>query len=85
LRLALTPAFAHTPFLPVLRTQLAQTLLGRNIPRAGSARNIDGSSSPLAPGSGGGAAIMRVGSRLSVTNSFVGSPMVSSRYFTDNA
>jgi hypothetical protein len=59
------------------------SLLGRNIPR--SARAVEGGASPHAPGSGGGG-LLRVGSRLSMTNaSFVGSPMVSSRYFTDNA
>jgi hypothetical protein len=57
-------------------------MLGRAIPRAGSARSVESGASPHAPGSG--AAVARIGSRLSITNSFVGSPMVSSRYFTDN-
>ena len=75
---------------PVARTPpslppLAQTLLGRSIPRPPSGRGlVDGSGSPLHPGSGGGQPIPRVGSRMSVSTSFVGSPMVSSRYFTDN-
>ena len=69
-------------------SQLAQSLLGRSIPRPGSTRSLEGGASPVAPGSGGtggvGVPFPRVGSRLSVTNSFVGSPMVSSRYFADN-
>jgi len=78
---AASPLPPPTDSTPPAMPPLAQTLLGRSIPRPPSGRQVgDGGSPPAA----GAAPIPHVGSRMSVSNSFVGSPMASSRYFTDN-